>query len=216
MCEEGGKKRGNFSLLQLPCCDLSKLLSERTDASLSFFLTLSGMIQRAGVDHLILRRLEENVLFIPCLRFLPRSAAHFSVDVMPLRLCDGGCCLAFYQRLRSCLDLYSKQYWSDWVNCSLLYLCGLLLLRAGFTASDICCLLMQERDREEQGVCWDSSYTIHHTRVRVCAFSFVWCPWPQPGGNPGLVTKLFYQGAGECVSPCCPAGTAILLSPLQS
>lgn len=118
---------------------LSKLLSERTDASLSFFLTLSGMIQRAGVDHLILRRLEENVLFIPCLRFLPRSAAHFSVDVMPLRLCDGGCCLAFYQRLRSCLDLYSKQYWSDWVNCSLLYLCGLLLLRAGFTASDICC-----------------------------------------------------------------------------
>lgn len=68
-------------------------------------------------------------------------------------------------------------------------------------------VLMQERDREEQGVCWDSSYTIHHTRVRVCAFSFVWCPWPQPGGNPGLVTKLFYQGAGECVSPCCPAGT---------
>lgn len=133
------KKGGTFRCSNYLVVILSKLLSERTDASLSFFLTLSGMIQRAGVDHLILRRLEENVLFIPCLRFLPRSAAHFSVDVMPLRLCDGGCCLAFYQRLRSCLDLYSKQYWSDWVNCSLLYLCGLLLLRAGFTASDICC-----------------------------------------------------------------------------
>lgn len=193
---------------------LSKLLAERTDASLSFSLTLSAMIQRAGVDHLILRRLEENILFMPCLRFFLRSAAHFSVDVMPLRLCDGGCCLAFYQRLRSCLHLYSKQYWSDWVNCSLLYLCGLLLLCAGFTASDICCRCWCRNEIGKNKVFVETAAT--QFIIPVCAFSFVWCPWPQPGGNPGLVTKLFYQGVGECVSPCCPAGTAILLSPLQS
>lgn len=76
-----------------------------------------------------------------------------------------------------------------------------------------------EHGREQQqGVCLDRRHKCHHRCaclcVCVCVFSLLCSSLTSAWGVLDSVTKLFYQGVRGCASSCCPAGTAVLLSPV--
>lgn len=200
---ENRKKKKSFRCSNYLVVILSQYLAARTRASLSYFLVFS-LVGRTKPA---------------------RIAAHFRAAP---RLRDDDCCLkVFYQRERSYLDLYSIQYWYDWVGCYV-FVCVCVIATVVFRFYRIRYLLRRCRNqigkdaRGEQQRCLFRQQTQMSSSlcvcvsadvcVCVCVCSLVSRPWPQPEGSPHLVTKLFYQSVRGCVSPCCPAGTAVLLS----
>lgn len=195
MCEEGGKKKGEvfaapitllWSYLSYWQRELT-LLCPFSSRSLVWYSELEWITSSS----VVWRRM--SCLSLVCVSSCRlRSAAHFSVDVMPLRLCDGGCCLAVFLSETAVLSRSVQQTVLIWLSelFFTLFVWVIVAVCWFYSIGYLLPVLMQERDREEQGVCWDSSYTIHHTRVRFLLFDVLDL---SPGGTQAWWLSCFIK-----------------------